>query len=37
MLKSNNRYDSPRLHSALENEGEMVSRKRVARIMRETR
>ncbi|NJN74848.1 MAG: IS3 family transposase [Limnothrix sp. RL_2_0] len=35
--KSNKRYGSPRIHSALKDEGERVSRKRVARIMRENK
>lgn len=34
--KSNKRYGSPRIHSALKDQGEHVSRKRVARIMRYT-
>jgi transposase InsO family protein len=35
--KSNKRYGSPRIHSALQDGGEQVSRKRVARIMRENK
>jgi len=35
--KSNKRYGSPRVHSVLKDEGEQVSRKRVARIMRENK
>ena len=32
---SNGRYGSPRVHKALERQGIFVSRKRVARLMRE--
>lgn len=35
--KSKGRYGSPRIHNALQNEGERVSRKRVVRIMRENK
>jgi len=35
--KSNKRYGSPRIHSALQDGGEQVSRKRVSRIMRENK
>jgi len=35
--KSKNRYGSPNIHSALKDRGERVSRKRVARIMRENK
>jgi putative transposase len=35
--KSKKRYGSPRIHNALQDEGERVSKKRVARIMKENK
>ena len=35
--KSKKRYGSPRIHAEIQANGELVSRKRVARIMRENK